>query len=186
MKWLQTERKEQGTVPNNPGGDSAKVDKNGSLVTITNNGNGMVINETEKDRLVTESSELGRKAKSVPEIVNMKENGTNKDEMLMTAVTILEQVTLPETTSNNTATTTLNNNTMEHMDNLITITMNSTCNELNISNSTLDEQNSNNSKNGSGCQVDQSNSKVMKTKRKVDYIGYITTPIFFLVGIIGK
>ena len=37
----------------------------------------------------------------------------------------------------------------------------------------------------SECQTDESKADEVKPKPKVDYIGYITTPIFFFVGIIG-
>ena len=41
------------------------------------------------------------------------------------------------------------------------------------------------SSNNSECQIDESRTDEVKPKPKVDYIGYITTPIFFIVGIIG-
>ena len=41
------------------------------------------------------------------------------------------------------------------------------------------------SSNNSECQSDQSRTDEVKPKPKVDYIGYITTPIFFIVGILG-
>ena len=41
------------------------------------------------------------------------------------------------------------------------------------------------SSNNSECQTDESKADEVKPKPKMDYIGYITTPIFFFVGIIG-
>ena len=41
------------------------------------------------------------------------------------------------------------------------------------------------SSNNSECQSDESRTDEVKPKPKVDYIGYITTPIFFSVGILG-
>ena len=41
------------------------------------------------------------------------------------------------------------------------------------------------SANNSECQTDESKADEVKPKPKVNYIGYITTPIFFFVGIIG-
>ena len=41
------------------------------------------------------------------------------------------------------------------------------------------------SSNNGECQTDESKADEVKPKPKVDYIGYITTPIFFFVGIIG-
>ena len=163
------------------------LDQNITLITVAmeEKTNGTQVggrDGAELGELVTKSDNSGEVVTSGTGFMKVRGSETNE----RTEALLQQQVTTLETTRSNNATThevTMLHNVMIYNTTAKTTLMNMSCETL--GNISASDGSSNNTSNSNGCK-DKNGSRKMKDKHKVDYIGYITTPIFFSVGIVGK